>query len=125
MLKGANRDTLEKFGIDDDLSISLLEIKTQTEFAKRFGIKRATCSEWNKILVDDNLIYDGIKKWAKMITPNVIMALGKTAVRTGKAPEVMAWGKMVENWSEKSQVELGASEELTEALKKVNSIIPD
>jgi len=122
ILKGANRATLEKFGIDDELSISMLEIKTQTEFAKRFKIKIGTCSEWNKILVDDNLIYGSIKRWAKMITPNVIMALGKIAMKTGKAPEVMAWMKIIEDFKDKSEAE--ASGDLKEIMKKMDKLLP-
>lgn len=122
MLKGANRATLEKFGIDDELSISMLEIKTQTEFAKRFKIKIGTCTEWNKILIDENLIYGSIKRWAKMITPNVIMALGKIAMKTGKAPEVMAWLKIIEGFNDKSEAE--ASEDLKEIMKKMEKLLP-
>ena len=123
-MRGQNKETLNKFGIDDELSISLLEIKTQTEFAKRFKIKIGTCTEWNKILIDENLIYGSIKKWAKMITPNVIMALGKTAMKTGKAPEVMAWLKLIEGWEEKSKMGLDTSPELIEILARVNKLLP-
>ncbi|MCK5122552.1 MAG: hypothetical protein KAQ87_00140 [Candidatus Pacebacteria bacterium] len=122
MLKGVNRATLEKFGIDDELSILMLEIKTQTEFAKRFKIKIGTCTEWNKILIDENLIYGSIKRWAKMITPNVIMALGKTAMKTGKAPEVMAWLKIIEDFKDKSEAD--ASEDLKEIMKKMDKLLP-
>ncbi len=122
ILRGQGISTMNKFGIDDDLSISMLEIKTQTEFAKRFGIKRTTCSEWNKILIDENLINGNINKWAKMITPNVIMALAKTAMKTGKAPEVMAWIKIIENFKDKSETE--ASEDLKEIMKKMEKLLP-
>ncbi len=124
MLRGTNKETLDKFGISDDLSISLLEIKNQTEFAKRFRIKRATCSEWNNIIVDDNLIRDSILKWAKMITPNIVMALSKTATRTGKAPEVIAWFKIIEDWKEKNSIELNAGEDLKRAMKKLDEMVP-
>ncbi len=124
MLRGGNKAILEKFGIDDELSISILEIKTQTEFAKRFKIKIGTCTEWNKILIDENLMYGSIKKWAKMIMPNVIMALGKTAMKTGKASEVIAWVKLVEGWEEKSKMGLDTNPELIKILAKMDEILP-
>ena len=124
MLRGENIATLSKFGIDDELSVKMLEIKNQTEFAKKFGIKRATCSEWNKILFDKNLINENFLRWAKMITPNVIMALAKTAIKTGKAPEVMAWMKLVEGWEEKSKMEIDASPELVKILAKMDKLLP-
>mgnify|MGYP001573280773 FL=1 len=49
ILRGQPRHVIEKFGIDDELAMSLLEIKTQKEFANRFGIKDfGTLSAWNK-----------------------------------------------------------------------------
>lgn len=123
MLRGENKTTLNKFGIEDELSIEMLAIENQVEFAKKFKIKPGTCSEWNKILVDDNLIYESIRRWAKMITPNVIMALGKTAMRTGKAPEVMAWGKIIEDFKDKAEVD--ASEDLKEIMKKMDKLLPE
>lgn len=125
MLRGAPKDMLNKFGISDDLSISLLEIKSQTEFAKRFKIKIGTCGEWNNIIIDENLIRDNIIRWAKMITPNIIMALSKTAVKTGKAPEVIAWFKIIEDWKEKNSIELNAGEDLKRAMKKLDEIVPE
>lgn len=122
MLRGMKVENLNKLGINDDLSISMLEIKTQTEFAKKFKIKRATCSEWNNILVDDNLIHDNILRWAKMITPNVIMALGRTAVRTGKAQEVMAWEKLIEDYTDKTETIHGFTKE---ALQDIQSGVRD
>lgn len=125
MLRGEGKATLNKFGIDDEISISMLEIKTQAEFAEKFKIKKGTCSEWNKILVDENLINKNIHRWAKMITPNIVMALGKTAVKTGKAPEVLAWQKLIEGWEEKSKMGLDATPELVEILAKVNKMLPE
>jgi len=124
MLRGGSAKTLKKFGIDDDLSMSMLEIETQTEFAKRFKIKIDTCTEWNRIISDKNLINESIHRWAKMITPNVIMALGKTAMRTGKAPEVIAWQKLVEGWEEKSKMGIDASPELLKILDKMDKLLP-
>ena len=124
MLKGQNEETLRKFGIEDELSIEMLKIKTQTEFAKRFKIKIDTTTEWNKILIDKNLINESIHRWAKMITPNVIMAMGKTAMRTGKAPEVVAWMKLIEGWEEKSKMGIDASPELVKILAKMDKLLP-
>ena len=123
MLRGKGKDTLDKFGISDEMSIEMLKIKSQTEFAEHYKIKIATCSEWNKIIIDENLINDSIIRWAKMITPNVIMALGKTAIATGKASEVMAWEKLVEGWKEKSEIGIDASEDLKKVLDKVEKIL--
>jgi hypothetical protein len=95
-LRGQSRQVLEKFGIDEDVAIELLEIKTQAEFARRFGIKDpSTLTDWNKRLEEDGTI-GRIHQWARKLTPNVIFALYRTASKTGKAAEVKAWLELVE-----------------------------
>ena len=97
VLRGQPRQVLEKFGIDDEIAISLLEIKTQTEFAKRFDIKDlATLTDWNRKIEKDGLI-PGINAWARKLTPNVLLALYKSISKDGKASEVKAWYEIVEN----------------------------
>jgi len=96
VLRGQSRQTLEKFGIEDEVAFSLLEIKSQTEFAKRFGIKDpATLTDWNKIIEKEGLI-PGINSWARKLTPNVLLSLYKTITKEGKASEVKAWYEIVE-----------------------------
>ena len=97
ILRGQPRQVLEKFGIDDEVAIGLLEIKTQTEFAKRFDIKDlSTLTDWNKKIEKEGLV-PGINAWARKLTPNVLMALYKTITKSGKAAEVKAWYEIVEN----------------------------
>ena len=90
--------------------------------AEKFGLKMDTTTDWNRILVDENLIHDNILKWAKQITPNVIMALGRTAVKTGKAQEVMAWEKIIEDYTDKSETIHGFTKE---ALQNIQSGVRD
>src|ERR1035437_8362552 len=74
-LRGQPRQVLEKFGIDEDIVIDLLEIKTQAEFARRFDIKDpSTLTDWNKRLEKEGSILR-IHEWARKLTPNVIFAL--------------------------------------------------
>lgn len=95
-LRGQPRQILEKFGVDEEITLSLLEIKTQAQFAERFGIKDpATLTDWNKRLEKDGTI-GHIHAWARKLTPNVIFALYRTASKTGKAAEVRAWVEIVE-----------------------------
>lgn len=95
-LRGQPREVLEKFGINEDIVIDLLEIRTQTEFAKKFDIKDlATLTDWNKKLENEKVIPQ-IHKWARKLTPNVIFALYRTATKQGKASEVKAWLEIVE-----------------------------
>jgi hypothetical protein len=95
-LRGQPRQVLEKLGIDEEIALSLLEIKTQTEFAERYGIgDLSTLSDWNKRLKKEGLI-PKIHEWARRLTPNVIWALYRNASKNGKAADVKAWMEMVE-----------------------------
>jgi hypothetical protein len=96
-LRGQSRQALERLGLDEDITLSLLEIRTQTEFAKRFDIKDlATLTDWNKRLEQEGLI-PRMHAWARRLTPNVIWALYRTASKQGKAADVKAWMEIVEN----------------------------
>jgi hypothetical protein len=96
VLRGQPRQVLEKFGIDDEIAVDLLSIKTQTEFAKRFNIKDlTTLTDWNRKIEKEGLI-PGINAWARKLTPNVLLALYKAISKDGKAGEVKAWYEIVE-----------------------------
>jgi hypothetical protein len=97
ILRGQPKHVIEKLGIDDEIAVSLLDIKNQTEFAKRFGIKDpGTLSAWNKKIDEDGGLMKSISAWAKRLTPNVVSALYREATKTGKAAEVKAWMEVVE-----------------------------
>jgi hypothetical protein len=96
-LKGQPEAVLKKTGMDDEATLELLKIRTQTEFAARFGIKDlGTLTDWNKRIEDDGLLND-IYAWARKLTPNVVFALYKNVSKHGKAKEVKAWFEIVEN----------------------------
>jgi hypothetical protein len=96
ILRGQPRQVLERFGIDDEIAVDLLEIKTQKEFAKKFNIKDpATLTDWNKKIEKEGLI-PGINAWARKLTPNVLLALYKAISKDGKASEVRVWYELVE-----------------------------
>ena len=97
ILRGQPRHVIEKLGIDDELAMSLLDIKNQTEFAKRFGIKDlGTLTEWNKKINENGGLMKDIVNWAKKLTPNVISALYRETTKKGRAAEVKAWMEIVE-----------------------------
>jgi hypothetical protein len=97
ILRGQPRHVIERLGIDDEIAMSLLDIKNQTEFAERFGIKDlGTLSEWNKKIEEAGGLMKSIHLWAKRLTPNVVSALYREATKTGRAAEVKAWMEIVE-----------------------------
>jgi len=96
-LRGQPRTVLEKMGINNEITLDLLQIKTQTEFAKQFGIKDlGTLTDWNKRIEEKGLV-PSIHCWARELTPNVVLALYKNVSKHGKAHEVKAWFELIEN----------------------------
>ncbi len=95
-LRGQPKPVLEKFGLEDEIVLDLLEIKTQTQFAEKFNIKDlTTLTDWNKRIKEEGLL-PFINQWARKLTPNVISALYRTATKEGRASEVKAWMEIVE-----------------------------
>jgi hypothetical protein len=77
---------------------------TETDFCKHFKINRTTPVEWKK---QDKLwrLRDKYLINFKQYTPEVLNGLRKKA-KEGRAPEVMAWFKIVENWREKNVIDV-------------------
>lgn len=95
-LKGQPRVALEKFGIEEEAVFDLLLIKTQLDFSKKYEIDVGTLTDWNKRLEKDGLSKN-LNAWARKLTPNVIFALYKNIIKSGRAHEVHAWFEIVEN----------------------------
>jgi len=95
-LKGQPRVALEKFGIEEESVFELLAIKTQAEFSKLYKVDTGTLTDWNKRLEKDGLSKD-LNAWARKLTPNVIFALYKNIIKSGRAHEVRAWFEIVEH----------------------------
>jgi hypothetical protein len=97
VLRGQPRVAIEKFGLDEEITIELLQIKTQKEFALKFGIKdQGTLSDWNRKIEEQGLL-DDIHRWARKLTPNVVTALYKNVIKHGRAPEFKTWMEYIEN----------------------------
>ena len=97
-LRGQPETVLRKMGIDDDMAIELLQIKTQKDFAERFGVKDpGTLTDWNKRIEDEGLV-EHINTWARKLTPNVVLALYKNVTKNGNAKEVKTWFELIENF---------------------------
>lgn len=102
LLRGITIELAEKYGFTDPLTIELLSIKNQTQFAKKFGISDlGTLSDWNKKILADKTLLTSTKNWGKCLTSNVIFSLYKRILRTGDAASVKLWMQLVEGWEEK------------------------
>jgi hypothetical protein len=109
------------FQTDDPLIKVLLNIKSQREFAKYFNVAERTLSQWvKKVGRIDPL--KGAKVWARKLTHNVILSMYRGAM--SKDPKANADRKLffqvVNDWVEKSKMEVSADKTLFGFLAGVN-----
>ncbi len=99
------------FGFHDDAGFSI-----------KYKVSRPTLSEWKQ---DDRLweIRDKYMKKFREYTPNVLKYLYKGMAEKNGAPEAMAWFKLVEKYTDKTEIKHGVNLEevkkLTEATNKI------
>ena len=76
------------------------------DFAKVQKIHPGTISDWLAEEEVQKRIRNKWKAWGKDKTPDVIQGLYKSASEGGKASEVMAWMKIIEDWVEKTNIKV-------------------
>ena len=100
----SSEEFLKRIGIVDENIYALSEIKSQGMFPEIYKIGPDTLSEWNKtegvILASQNM-----QSWAQQLSKNVIFAMYNKIMRTGDAAETKLWFQIIEQWSEKQQIE--------------------
>ena len=94
--------------------------KNLTDFAKKYEVDKATLSLWLREDEVKDKIRENWKEWGRDRTPNVILALYRTAVKEGRASEVKAWMQIIEEIEEKATVLHRGVVELVEKLDKEN-----
>jgi hypothetical protein len=114
----SSKDFLEGLGIDDDIIFELAEIKTQAQFAARYGLSPDTLTAWNKSIENRNILED-MRKWARRISKNVVLAMYNNALSSKNLNadrDRLNFLKFA-GYVEKTGVELSTSETLTDILK--------
>ena len=106
MLKGK---TLEEFhlsmGVDDEKTLELLSLKTQTEFHNLYGVNKSTLVDWNKRLYEEGRDeMEEIRKWTNKLTKNVMLAMYNKLIRKFDPYTAELWLKSVAGWSEKQEI---------------------
>ncbi len=113
LLRRATKERLDKYGFTpDDIPDEFQNIRTQTDFAKRFSVSVDTLTDWKKREDFWDRVKKETKEWVRGRTPNVILGLYQTAVREGNAAEVKFWMQYVEGWVEKTKTEYSGKVEL-------------
>lgn len=118
ILKGVTpRDLEDKFFLDDEELIQLLQLRTQRDFAKYFDLDEKTLWRWNGKLKDRDLFAD-IRAWSMKLQKNVVMSTYRAAML--KDPKANADRKLfsqINGWGEEMTVH-NKGETLVELFKR-------
>lgn len=122
MWRGMEPKDLEaKFSIDDPMTIELLQIKTQTQFAEKFGINIDTTTDWNKRMEDEGVDYlADARKWANKLTKNVILAHYNKMIRKFDPVSGDIWYKTIAGFSEKKEIAHSGKLSLLDLSKRID-----
>ena len=88
----------------DEKLAELLPIRTQTEFANKYGVENSTLTNWNKLIVKEDVLSE-MQKWAQQLTKNVLFALYTNIMENANASNVKLWLQVVHGWDPKQRIE--------------------
>lgn len=111
-LRGKTKEELNKMGFHHPQIIELLEIKNLSQFAETFGVDNGTLSDWNKRIMEDDVLYAKTMEWMKMLTPNVNGAFYLKAVKKGDPYSFTMWHKIIHDWVEKKEHQIKTKRKL-------------
>ncbi|MDA2921688.1 phBC6A51 family helix-turn-helix protein [Patescibacteria group bacterium AH-259-L07] len=99
----------------------LREPRTHLELAEKYGVDKATLSQWKHKDGFWDEVRKEMKQWARDKTPNVIQAIYQKILKYGNAQEAKLWLQFIEDWKEKSEVDVGGKsiEALEASIRKL------
>jgi len=106
---GADERILGMLGIREPDVIELYGIRTQTEFAARFGIAEPTLSHWKREMQRNDDFRD-FRTQMQQLTKNVMGALYRKTLEEADAARVKLWLQVVEGWHETMGYEIAPRE---------------
>lgn len=120
--KGMKREELvEKFGIEDESMLELLECKTQGKFAEKHGITIETTTDWNHRMEKDGFDHlEEIRKWADKLTKNVTLAHYNKLIRKFDPVSADIWYKTIAGFSEKKLIQHSGKLSLLDLAKQID-----
>ena len=97
-------------GIEEETILDLISIPTNQVFAEKFDIHINTLTDWKKIIKEKGMVGLPImKNWAQTMSSNLLMSLYQHAMKKGNPLTIKLWFQLVENWTEKTKLELTLS----------------
>lgn len=96
---GVSEQVLRALGIVDSEAIELHSIKSQGEFATKFGVAEPTLSRWKQEM-EKGGDFEDFRMEMQRLTKNVMGALYRKTISDADAARVKLWLQVVEGWNE-------------------------
>lgn len=117
VFKGMPERITELLGITDPITLELLAIKNNAQFAETFGCGTHTLSRWRKEVEGGDDYAENVRKVFKPLTRNLVASLYRKAIEEGDAARFKIYMQVIEGWREQlglehsGEVELGLTPE--------------
>ena len=121
-LRGQPPEVIAKFGIEEDVAISLLEIPDQKQFARKYGVVPGTLVDWNhKIDSEPDAFVESTRAFARKLSTSSIGLVYRKLMQDGDAARARVVLETAGVLRSEAKVEVGgkAIEELAEGIKKL------
>lgn len=120
MLTAKGVGVAKELGINDETLLELCSIRTQTEFAKRYGVKDlGTLSDWNRKIEESQEDVDHMRAWVRKLYHNVLFAVYRKAITDGDEGRAKFLGRFANVYTEKVEMESPPRREELELLRKI------
>lgn len=117
-VSGTTNDVIEKLRIEDPTILELIKLRTQIDFGKHFDVNINTLTDWNKLVARRDTLVD-IRKWARVLTKNVLFSMYNNAMSKGGTSfkDRENYLKVIEQWSDKLDVKHDVGDTLADILR--------
>jgi hypothetical protein len=92
------------------------------DFAKEYGLNQNTLTAWKRMKDFQNKVDEKLIEWGRGKIPDVISALYRTILKSGKRPEVELWLENFGGFKQKVEITEGETEESKETNTKIKRI---
>ncbi len=99
VLRGMDPERATQLG-GEAFAQELLSIRTQGEFAKKFGMNEATLVGWKHRAHKEGSIKEIVEETAHEYLPNLMHSFYLKTMKHGDAPRMTLWLKWIEKWTE-------------------------
>ncbi|MBY0473316.1 hypothetical protein K2Q00_03495 [Patescibacteria group bacterium] len=99
---GANEQIFRALGFIDAETIELYSIKSQAEFAEKFGVAEPTLSRWKGEIEKAGNDLADFRQEMKHLSINLMGALYRKGLSTGDPAAIKLWLQVMEGWNERT-----------------------